>query len=134
MTSLDTSAYNPRQMATDGPFTAPRVWQHVLKALVGLAVTAAVLALMICAHTYRVDAVLVGVGIELVAVIKETLWPSDPAPHTWREHALDWLTDTACYSAGAPLVLVALAQPMAAVITLVALFTIYRLCRHGARP
>lgn len=129
--------YDPHEIASDGPFTAPRVWLHFQKILVGLSVYAVANAIVFGVMPTRFPwwlAFAVGPAINIAATVLELIRRTDPRPHTIGEHVTDGITDIALYSVPAVLYYVHLGLWFMAAVFAAFLYLLYRSCRNGARP
>lgn len=131
---MTTPVYNPREIVTDGIYTAERRWQHLLKAIIALAIYAG--ARDGLGLTPMAAAVVASPLFMAVVTVKEWVWPSDPNQHAYPLALLidDFITDACCTL---PAVAVAcravLGWPIALGVVVFG-FIGYRVFRHGARP
>lgn len=130
--------YDPNEVVKDGPFRAPRKWQHVLKVLIACTVYACVLtvgrALDWHADVGQFAAIVALFGPLAFSEIRERVAPTDPDKHSAALQLFDKLADGACGAVPIVLELFASGRPIAAVITAGAVFAVYRMFRNGARP
>lgn len=136
--TLGRADYDPNEIAKDGPYRAPRKWLHfqkVTQACTVYAITFAVLrALHVSIDPSQAAATLALLGPLLFSEARERIAPTDPEKHSVALQLLDKATDGACYAVPIVLELLASGRPIAAAIVAGVLFTVYRVCRNGARP
>jgi hypothetical protein len=123
--------YSLRDVVTDGPLTAPRWLQHLVKVCVQHTTPAYILA-AIFGHPIAI-AIAVGPVAWLVFALRELVIPSDPQPLTFVQHLTDWLTDLSLATVPVVLALIPVGWPPAGALFGL-IFTLYVLCHAGARP
>lgn len=127
-------SYDPHEVVKDGPFRAPRVWQHILKVLTSAALYAAVLSIF--HFSPLLSAIIAGPFLIVCIQVREAFWPTDPnsATRALSLKLADVLTDTSLASSSFALALCADGQYAIAAALLVILFAIYMSFRRNARP
>lgn len=126
--------YDPHELVKDGPFIAPRVWQHVLKVLTSAALYAAILSIF--HFSPLLSAIIAGPFLIVCIQVREHWWPTDPGSATralWLK-LTDVITDTSLASSSFALALCADGQYLFALGLLLALAALYLIFRHGSRP
>lgn len=127
-------SYDPFERVADGPFTAPRQWHHVLKALIALSIYAVARDGLHCPPWAA--AMIASPLFMVLLTVKEWNWPSDPDEHSYpaRLRVGDFLTDFSCTSLTMSLAFAAYSLWLVGIAILPFFAAIYFGCRHDARP
>lgn len=127
-------SYNPGEVVTDGPVTAPRYVHHCIKVLIAIAIYAALRDALHWKPWFA--AVAASPFFMVVVTVHEWIAPSDPNEHTYSLELRvdDFMTDLSCTVPAVALALFALHRWGWAIFALWAAGAIYLVCRENARP